>query len=241
MKLREFLQQKWLSRRLITSLIDQQKVFLNWIVVQSYGADIQEGDDVVSGDNKWRCEKKTDQEDSQLVAFYKPLDYVCSKSDPHNQTIYEILPEQYKEYYYIWRLDKNSRGLVLMTNDPKLVDQYEHPRHWITKEYLVTLNKSFRKQDAETCLIGINDQDELLQCVECHPLDALSYDKYEHYLLPDLVKSASCVMRIVLNEGKKRHIRRMMSALRYHVEDLVRIREGEFDLRNLKEWELKIV
>lgn len=241
MKLREFLQQQWLSRRAITSFIDKGVLFLNGTLVESYGAEVKEGDEVVCEDKKWRCETTPDQIDSHLLAFYKPIGYVCSKSDPHNATIYEILPETYNGWYYIGRLDRDSRWLVLMTNDPKMVDQYEHPRHGITKEYLVTLNKSFRKQDAETCLAGIHDQDEFLQCVECHPLDLTSYQKYEQYLLPNLVKSSSCVMRIVLNEGKKRHIRRMMSTLRYHVEDLVRIREWKIWLWELKEGEIKLL
>lgn len=240
MKLREFLQQQWFSRRKIIAAIDAGQIFLNEIKVESYWIDIQEGDEVVCEEKSWRCGTTPDQTDSHLLAFHKPIGYVCSKADPHNAIIYELLPKEYHGWYYIGRLDRESRGLVLMTNDPKMVDQYEHPRHGITKEYLVTLNKSFRKQDAETCLAGIHDQDEFLQCVECHPLDPTSYQKYEHYLLPNLVKSASCVMRIVLNEGKKRHIRRMMSTLRYHVEDLVRIREWKVELGDLKEGEIKI-
>jgi len=241
MKLREYLQQNWLSRRLITSAIDDWKFFLNWEIVQSYWIEIKEWDKIVYGNKKFDYDVISEQKESKLLAFYKPVGYVCSKSDPNNTTIYEILSKEYHGWYYIWRLDRDSRGLVLMTNDPKMVDQYEHPRHWITKEYLVTLNKSFHKEDIDRCLQWIEDKEDVLKCVECQVLNTSLVEQYHNFLLPDLIKSPSCVIRIVLNEGKKRHIRRMMSAMRYHVEDLVRISEGEFDLGDLKEGNVRII
>ena len=239
MKLREFLQNQWLSRRNITASIDAGNVFLNNKKVESYGEMLNDGDVVKFENTVWTYTISNDQKKSEFIIFYKPIGYVCSKSDPHNATIYEILPKEYHGWYYIGRLDSNSRGLVLMTSDAKMVDQYEHPRHGITKEYLVTLNKTFRQQDAQTCLDGIDDQEENLKAIECQILDDKMYEKYKKYLLEGVVKSPSCVVRMVLNEGKKRHIRRMMSTMRYHVEDLVRIREGEFELGDLKEWEIK--
>jgi pseudouridine synthase len=65
---------------------------------------------------------------------------VVSKADPHNQTIYELLPAELQSYYYIGRLDKESRGLVLLTNSPALVHQFEHPKFHIEKEYLIQLS-----------------------------------------------------------------------------------------------------
>ncbi len=238
MKVREFLQQQWLSRRTITASINSGSLFVNDKKVESYGEILNDGDTVKFQDKTWIYGGLYNKK-SEFTVFYKPIGYVCSKSDPHNATIYEILPKEYHGWYYIGRLDSNSRGLVLMTNDAKMVDQYEHPRHGITKEYLVTLNKSFRQQDAQTCLDGINDQEEDLKAVECQILDDKLYKKYKKFLIEDVVKSPSCVIKLVLNEGKKRHIRRMMSAMRYHVEDLIRIREGEFELGDLKEWEIK--
>ncbi len=239
MKLREFLQQQWFSRRVITAAIDAGTVFLNTQRVDSYGEVLQNGDSIKFQNTSLVYTISDTEKKSEFIVFYKPIGYVCSKSDPHNATIYELLPKEYHGWYYIGRLDSNSRGLVLMTNDAKMVDQYEHPRHGITKEYLVTLNKSFRQEDAKRCLEGINDQEEDLKAVECQILDDKMYNTYGKFLLENVVKSPSCVVRIVLNEGKKRHIRRMMSAMRYHVEDLIRIREGKFSLGDVKEWEIK--
>ncbi|MDR2540706.1 MAG: hypothetical protein LBD11_02760 [Candidatus Peribacteria bacterium] len=78
-----------------------------------------------------------------LILFNKPRGYVVSKSDPHNKTIYELLPPEFQSYYYIGRLDKESRGLVLLTNSPELVHQYEHPKFQVEKEYLIQLSTPF--------------------------------------------------------------------------------------------------
>lgn len=242
MKLREFLQQQWLSRRNITAAIDAGSVFLNNKKVDSYGELIDNWDVVKIQDKTWKYIFTSDNKKSEFLVVNKPIGYVCSKSDPHNTIIYQLLPKQYHNRYYLGRLDKDSRGLVLMTNDPKMVDQYEHPRYGITKEYLVTLNKSFRQEDIQRCLSGLEDDKEgILKCIECHILNDKTYEQYKKYLLPDMVKSPSCVIRMVLNEGKKRHIRRMMSAMKYHVEDLIRIREGDVKLDDLKEGEIKVL
>ncbi|MBO4203794.1 hypothetical protein J5893_03095 [bacterium] len=89
----------------------------------------------------------TDKKDpQQILLFNKPIGYAISKSDPHNPTIYQLLPKEYQHRYYIGRLDKDSRGLVLLTPDPTLVHEYEHPSKQITKTYLVTLNTSLTEQ-----------------------------------------------------------------------------------------------
>jgi pseudouridine synthase len=63
--------------------------------------------------------------------------------------MYELLPEKFHQYYYIGRLDKESRGLVLLTNSPELVHQYEHPSFNITKEYLIQLSSSLSLADQQ--------------------------------------------------------------------------------------------
>ena len=80
-----------------------------------------------------------------IVAFRKPVWYVVSKSDKHNKTIFDILPPSWrKDFYYIWRLDKNSDGLLLLTNVPELVNEIEHPSKWILKIYEVEIDKPFK-------------------------------------------------------------------------------------------------
>ena len=164
MKLLSYLQQTLqLSRRGFTALVDQGQIFCNSQKVDSYGFLVQEGD-VVDVQSK-RIVVTTDVQESQLIAFYKPAGCVASKSDPHNDTIYKHLPPQFAGYYYIGRLDKDSRGLLLLTNESKLVHEYEHPRHGMQKTYLVVLNKVLRTEDAQKCLDGITDENELLRMI----------------------------------------------------------------------------
>jgi 23S rRNA pseudouridine2605 synthase len=87
--------------------------------------------------------------EQKLLLFNKPKGYVVSKSDPHNKTIYELLPPEFHSYYYIGRLDKESRGLVLLTNSPELVHQYEHPKFQVEKEYLIQLSSPFSSADQQ--------------------------------------------------------------------------------------------
>ncbi|OQY40184.1 MAG: hypothetical protein B6229_02325 [Spirochaetaceae bacterium 4572_7] len=82
-----------------------------------------------------------------MIVFNKPIGVVCSKSDKHNKTIYELLPKKFANYFYIGRLDKDSRGLLLMTNDSALVNNFEHPSNKVEKEYIVQIDKTFTNND----------------------------------------------------------------------------------------------
>jgi 23S rRNA pseudouridine2605 synthase len=77
------------------------------------------------------------------------MGYVVSKSDPHNTTIYELLPKEFQGFYYIGRLDKDSHGLLLLTNDPKLVNGFEHPKFEIEKEYIVKIDRPLTSRDVQ--------------------------------------------------------------------------------------------
>ncbi len=83
------------------------------------------------------------------------MGYVVSKADKHNKTIYDILPERrHKELYYIGRLDKESSGLLLLTNDTTLVDYYEHPGNKVYKTYEVQIKEPFKSKDITKCTRG---------------------------------------------------------------------------------------
>lgn len=104
-----------------------------------------------------------------------------------------------------------------------MVNEYEHPKHGIEKEYVLELDMELERKDIQRALSGIKDEGELLR--------ALKITKYKNpyqYI-------------IVLNEGKKRHIRRLFLSLGYRVLDLKRIREGNYSLGDIKVGERKIV
>jgi len=226
MLLRDYLQTKhWISRRKIVDLIKQWDVFLNKKKIESYKQEINKNDSLkislLKIDEIVNLEQK--EYIPELLAFNKPKWYTCSKSDPHNKTFYEILPSEFKnKYYYIWRLDKDSHWLMLLTSNPKLVHEFEHPSKEILKTYIIVLNKPFNRDLKEKILKGIYEGWELLRTKE-------------------IKKQGNWKIEITLNEGKKRHIRRIFKSLQYEVVDLQRISIWKYKLWNLKEGEYKII
>ena len=222
MLLRTLLQVEYgVARRQIISLIDQGGVFINQKIVENYKAELSSGDQISIPSLKisvvYKEKQAANLEYPPLLLFNKPMGYTCSKADPHNRTFYELLPQDFrKKYYYIGRLDKESRGLVLLASDPQMVHEFEHPSKQITKEYLVQLNRPFDRKLEKRILDGIKHEWEVLRVVSLYP------------------KGAGKV-GIVLNEWKKRHIRRIFKVLGYEVIDLQRIRIWNFLLGNLSE------
>ena len=164
MLLRTLLQVEYgVARRQIISLIDQGGVFINQKIVENYKAELSSGDQIFIPSLKisvvYQEKQAANLEYPSLLLFNKPTGYTCSKADPHNRTFYELLPEDFrKKYYYIGRLDKESRGLVLLASDPQMVHDFEHPSKQITKEYLVQLNRPFDRKLEKRILDGISHE-----------------------------------------------------------------------------------
>jgi len=227
MQIIPFLQNsKWRSRRKIVSLIQNGQIFLNNKKIESFKSELKDWDIVTTIiDEEWNKERITISENSEsskwkLIMFNKPKWYVVSKSDPHNATIYELLPDKFKNRYYIGRLDKDSRWLVLLTDTPSLVHQFEHPKFQIEKEYLIQLSTPFREWDKQKVKSWIIDEWEQLKFLDILPTkNSLTY-------------------KVILNEWKKRHIRRVIKKLWYNLIDLQRIKEAQYTLpKDLSEGE----
>jgi pseudouridine synthase len=199
------------------------------------------GDSLQIMTNQWLYEETINRMPvmgaTRLILFHKPKWYVVSKDDPHNRTIFEILPERRKStYWYIGRLDKESTWLLLLTNNPRLVDYYEQPSNNIYKVYEVQIDKPLRTahtlqmkkwirvtQEGEKSKEPIwynQEQIELLSCVR------VSYHGQHQ---------AKHMLTIVLKEGKKRHIRRLLASLWYSVRSLHRTEVGKW-----KVWDIKL-
>ena len=228
MLLRAYLQTKHqLPRRKITLLIDNGKVFINKEKVNNYKAELHEKDLLEIPDIKLQEYilsdiSNTENKKPDFILFNKPKGYTCSKADPYNQVFYDLLPQKFRKYYYIGRLDKESRGLMLLTSKPELVHQFEHPSKEIEKTYLVQLDKPFDRKLKNKILAGISEWGEFLRTKQ-------------------LEKSDFWLLEITLNEGKKRHIRRIFKALGYVVTDLQRIRIGSYCLGFLPEGKWKFL
>lgn len=228
MRLISYLQQtNGVSRRTLTKFIDEWKIFVNGEKVESYTTEIKEGDAIkIQGKNDEAKLKPLDKP-AQILLFNKPKGYVVSKADPHCQTIYKLLPFEYQKRYYIGRLDKESHGLLLLTDDPKLVHEFEHPSFGIQKEYVVELDRQLWPKAKAECITGVKDEWDVLKAVKVIA-NKFRRGKWFFY-------------NVILAEGKNRHIRRMFKKLGYNVMDLQRIREGKYTLGNLKNAHWKLV
>ena len=230
MQIIPFLQtSKWLSRRKIVSLIQNGQILLNNEKIESFKSELNNWDFITIRDENWNQDTFTVSENNdtpkwKLIIFNKPKWYVVSKSDPHNPTIYELLPTEFQNRYYIGRLDKDSRGLVLLTDTPTLVHQFEHPKFEIEKEYLIQLSSPFKDEDKQKVKNWISDEWEVLKFRDIQPTEySLTY-------------------KVILNEWKKRHIRRVIKLLWYNLIDLQRIKEAQYELpKDLSEGEWRHV
>ncbi|MEM9237925.1 MAG: pseudouridine synthase, partial [Verrucomicrobiota bacterium] len=129
-------------------------------------------------------------------------------------TIYELLPGSLQHLNHVGRLDRDSEGLLVMTNDGSLAQELLHPSKSIEKEYLVTANQIVRDEHLDQFLAGIYTEEGKLQAKE---IERLSPRR----------------IRVVLITGQKRQIRVMFQTLGYSVQRLIRIRIGSFELTDI--------
>ncbi len=223
MRLLSLIQQKyWISRRKIVDIIKKWWLLVNWEKVSEFWFILKKWDNIVFSFDKKKYNLTFDSFDisTKIVLFNKPVGYVVSKTDKFNKNIYLLLPEKFKNYYYIWRLDKNSCWLLLLTNNPKIVNEYEHPKFWIKKEYEVEIKQKFNELDKKNMIKWIYDENEFLKFFNIEFIEK----KWRYFL------------NIVLNEWKKRHIRRVLKYFWYDIICLKRISEWQYKLWKLEEW-----
>lgn len=155
----------------------------------------------------------------------KPRNILCTSSDPEGRpTIIgwaaKMGIDPRLRLYSVGRLDGDSEGLILLTNDGKLAQQLAHPRHHVEKEYRCWTHQFISREQIDAILQGVEDNGEMLKALAVVPEAAR----------PGKPPS----MRILLGEGRNRHIRRMLGAVGLKVRRLRRIRIGpltEADLR----------
>jgi pseudouridine synthase len=165
--------------------------------------------------------KRVQAKETNTVMFYKPRGYVCSREDELGRdTIYTILPTILKHLHHVGRLDRDSEGLLILTNDGDLSQTLMHPSKLVEKEYLVTSNQPVLNEHLDLFKSGVYVEKVRMRAKEVTRISSRRY-------------------RIVLETGLKRQIRMMFQALGYQVQKLVRVRIGMVHLGDLPEgaWE----
>lgn len=233
MKIVQYLQIKHnIARRKIVQCINSGGIICNGTVVEGYWTQIWLGDHIVITAYSID-EKVTDIElaKSQIICYHKPVWYTVSKHDKHNQTIYDILPKEFIWFDYIWRLDKQSSGLLLLTNDKRLVHELGHPSNGYMKTYKVRVDTYLSNEEVEQCTTGLwLDEDGWL--LKQWQGDLLKFENvYQEQ------RNHYTQLTIQLYEWHKRHIRRLLKALWKKIYTLHRTAFGKYKLWDVKVWE----
>ncbi len=153
------------------------------------------------------------------VAFNKPRGYVCSRrKQGDHETIFSLLPAEYQVLKPVGRLDKDSSGLLLLTNDGDFAHQMTHPSFYKHKTYLVTLDHDLEPLHQQM----INDFGIQLE------------DGPSKLTLERLNETGRTDWRVIMSEGRNRQIRRTFASLGYEVTELHRTNFGNYSLGDIK-------
>ncbi len=203
-----------IGRRAADDLISAGKVHINGNV-PSLGARVNPGDEVVAGSTRLTF---TDAPDFLYILLDKPVGYVCSRRQQGDTpTIYSLLPAKYQHVKPVGRLDKDSSGLLLLTNDGDLAHQLMHPSFIKVKKYEVTLDKPLAPLHRQM----VNDHGLILP------------DGPSKLQLQRLHDGDDTAWQVTMHEGRNRQIRRTFAALGYIVTALRRTDFGNYSLAQL--------
>jgi 23S rRNA pseudouridine2605 synthase len=153
------------------------------------------------------------------VALHKPAGFLCTRQDPlQRPTIADLLPKEWSHLAHVGRLDRDSEGLIFLTNDGAFALRLTHPRYGARKVYRVTtlgrLEPSFMHKLTE----GIEDCGEMLKAQRARFVSA---------------NNTQSVLELELTEGKNREVRRLLAALGLEVVRLQRVQIGRIKLGEL--------
>ena len=211
------------SRRYITNIIKQGRISINGEKVQSFSSLVDLQNDSVLIDNK---PVRLKQKPKIVLLLNKPAGLLSTTRDERGRkTVMDIIPHKYKNMmlYPIGRLDKNTTGLLLLSNDGELTYELTHPKFEHEKEYLVSVDKKLNSSELQKIETGVQLE------------DGITY--------PARIKRHKTGLpftyTVTIHEGRKRQIHRMFEKLGYKILALKRVRVGGIKLGNTREGEVR--
>jgi 23S rRNA pseudouridine2605 synthase len=203
------------SRRGAEKLIVEGRVRVNGVRTTELGTRVAPGTDHVEVDGE-TVEVPTE---SRWFLFHKPPGVLTTRSDPHGgATIYDVLPPDLWNLKYLGRLDRDTEGLLLMSNDGDMIHRLSHPSSAIEREYRATVTHIPSKATLQRLRNGIvlGDGPAMAKRAELVGLDG-----------------RHAIVSVVITEGRKREVRRMWEAVGHPVRRLIRVRFGVVELGDL--------
>jgi 23S rRNA pseudouridine2605 synthase len=202
------------SRRASEQVIREGRVTVNGEIVRELGTKVQPARDKIAVDGTAvKARRKL------YLALHKPTGYLCTRSDPEGRhTIGELIPKEWNSLYSVGRLDRDSEGLLFLTNDGDFSLKLTHPRYGARKTYFATVEGRVEPLVLRKFLEGIVDAGDLLKATNARLVSA---------------NNTRSVVEIVLGEGKNREIRRLFEAAGLKVLRLKRVQIGPIKLGEL--------
>lgn len=208
------------SRRKAEDLIKAGKVMVNGKVVRELGTKASFSDDILIDG------KKIEREEKEYYIFNKPRGVITSTSDDKGRKVVTDYFETNKRLYPVGRLDYDTTGLLILTNDGELANLIMHPRNEIEKQYIAKLEGIIKGEEINKLKNGI-----VLDGTKCIPkrVKLREFDK----------KTNTSIVEIVICEGKNHEVKRLFESVSFNVLKLKRERIGFLTLGKLKSGEYR--
>lgn len=198
------------SRRACEALIDEGRVKVNGKIVKTQGVKIDPINTKVEVDNELISETKT----KTYLAFNKPAGILSTMSDPEGRpSLQDFFGSWPDRLFHVGRLDKESEGLIILTNDGQWAHESTHPSFGVEKTYLVQSEEPISRSAFQKLMEGVELEDGLAK--------------------PISVARRGAMIEVVIHEGRNQIVRRMFDALGYPVERLIRTAIGSIKLGEL--------
>lgn len=202
------------SRRACEKLITEGRVTVNGAVVDALGYKVEPERVAVTVDGQpVRARRKV------YVALNKPRGVLCTRSDPEGRTtVMDLLPREWGVLFPVGRLDRESEGLLFLTNDGHFSLQLTHPRYGVRKRYVAVIEGRVAESALGPFTAGIEDEGEILKAERVRLLSA---------------NNSHSTVEVELAQGRNREVRRLFAALGHEVVELRRTQVGPIRLGEL--------
>ncbi|MEI6404854.1 MAG: pseudouridine synthase [Actinomycetes bacterium] len=209
------------SRRKCEEFISSGRVTVDGVIVDELGSRVDPEVSIIHIDGV-----RIAQASGKVVfAFNKPKGVITAMSDPHGQQcVGDFVTNIEERLFHVGRLDSDTEGLLLLTNDGELAQRLGHPSYGISKTYVAKVSGNFDKNALRDVLAGVMIEDRPVEVTRCRIIDQ---------------SKAVTVLELEIHEGRNRIVRRLFDALGYPVLDLVRVQVGPVKLAQLKSGQLR--